>query len=89
MTILDLLAASVRDRADHTAIVIDGLRITYAQLEERTRRVAASTCTRAAVIRAPMRSSSSVISTRRNDFAVASETGSVAGGVMSAAVVGL
>jgi malonyl-CoA/methylmalonyl-CoA synthetase len=41
MTILDLLAASVRDRADHTAIVIDGLRITYAQLEERTRRVAA------------------------------------------------
>ena len=41
MTILDLLAASVRDRPDHPAIVIDGQRITYAQLEARSRRVAA------------------------------------------------
>jgi malonyl-CoA/methylmalonyl-CoA synthetase len=41
MTILDLLAASVRDRPQHTALVIDGQRISYAQLEQRTRRVAA------------------------------------------------
>jgi malonyl-CoA/methylmalonyl-CoA synthetase len=41
MTILDLLAASVRDRADHTALVIDGHRLTYRQLDERSRRVAA------------------------------------------------
>jgi malonyl-CoA/methylmalonyl-CoA synthetase len=40
MTILDLLTASVRDRPGHTALVIDGHRLTYAQLEERSRRVA-------------------------------------------------
>ena len=41
MTILDLLTASVRDRPGHTALVIDGHRLTFAQIEERSRRVAA------------------------------------------------
>lgn len=41
MTLLDLFAGSVRDAADRTALVIDGRRLTYAQLEERSRRVAA------------------------------------------------
>ena len=41
MTLLDLFAGSVRDCSDRTAIVIDGRRLTYAQLEERSRRIAA------------------------------------------------
>ncbi|TAM62417.1 long-chain fatty acid--CoA ligase [bacterium] len=41
MTLLDLFAGSVRDRRDHTALVMDGRRLSYGALEERSRRVAA------------------------------------------------
>jgi len=41
MTLLDLFAGSVRDCAERIALVIDGRRLTYADLDQRTRRVAA------------------------------------------------
>ncbi|MDE2572078.1 MAG: AMP-binding protein, partial [bacterium] len=41
MTLLDLFAGSVRDCAERTALVIEGRRLTYAELEGRSRRVAA------------------------------------------------